>query len=100
MNASARPSRSRPRQTGRRCGCCSAAGHPAVGPYRAALNADGIPLLQLEVDDVHAEHARLKAAGVRFTAPPMNVGEVDMAIFDDTVGNLVQIMSPAAPASP
>lgn len=69
------------------------AGHPAVAPYRDALVADGIPLLQLEVDDVHAEHERLVAAGVTFTVAPMDAGTVDMAVFDDTVGNLVQIVS-------
>ncbi|QCU78255.1 VOC family protein [Citricoccus sp. SGAir0253] len=69
------------------------AGHPAVGPYREAIVADGIPLLQLEVDDVRAEAERLRAAGVRFTQEPMEAGPVTVAVFDDTVGNLVQIVS-------
>lgn len=42
------------------------AGHPAAGPYRDALAADGIPLASFSVGDVHAEHARLTALGVRF----------------------------------
>ena len=68
------------------------AGHPAVKPYRDALLADGIPLAQFAVDDVEAEHARLSALGVRFTQPPTDVGTAVLAVFDDTCGNLVQIV--------
>jgi catechol 2,3-dioxygenase-like lactoylglutathione lyase family enzyme len=68
------------------------AGHPAVAPYRAALVEDGIPLAQLAVDDVHAEHERLTQHGVVFTQPPTDLGGVTMAVFDDTCGNLIQIV--------
>jgi len=40
--------------------------HPAVGPYREAIRADGIPMAQFAVDDVAAEHERLTALGVEF----------------------------------
>lgn len=65
--------------------------HPAAKPFKSALVADGIPCTQFRVDDVHAEHARLSAAGVRFTQPPTPMGPVTTAVFDDTCGNLVQI---------
>jgi catechol 2,3-dioxygenase-like lactoylglutathione lyase family enzyme len=71
------------------------AGHPAVAPYREALVADGIPLAQFAVDDVHAEFERLRALGVRFTQEPLSMGPVTTAVFDDTCGNLVQIGGPA-----
>lgn len=67
--------------------------HPAVGPYRDALLADGIPLTQFAVDDVHAEYERLVAAGVTFTQPPTRMGPVTTAVFDDTCGNLIQLAS-------
>ena len=67
-------------------------GHPAVAPYRDALVADGIPLAQFLVDDVQAEHDRLTQDGVVFTQPPTDLGEVTMAVFDDTCGNLIQIV--------
>ncbi len=66
-------------------------GHPAAKPFKAALVADGIPYTSFAVDDVHAEHARLAAAGVRFTQPPVAMGPVSTAVFDDTCGNLIQI---------
>ncbi|MFF4537028.1 VOC family protein [Streptomyces aureus] len=67
------------------------AGHPAVKPYRDALVQDGIPLAQFAVDDVHAEYARLRALGVRFTQEPLEMGPVTTAVLDDTCGNLIQI---------
>ncbi len=69
------------------------AGHPAVRPYREALVADGIPLVQFAVADVAAEYERLRGLGVTFTQPPLDIGTAVMAVFDDTCGNLVQIIT-------
>ncbi len=66
--------------------------HPAAGPFKDALVADGIPFTSFMVDDVHAQHARLEALGVRFTQPPATMGPVTLAVLDDTCGNLIQIM--------
>jgi catechol 2,3-dioxygenase-like lactoylglutathione lyase family enzyme len=66
--------------------------HPAARPWKAALVADGIPYTSFAVSDVHTEHARLSAAGVRFTQPPTAMGPVTTAVLDDTCGNLIQIM--------
>lgn len=68
-------------------------GHPAVGPFKAALVGDGIPFTSFAVDDVHAEYERLRSAGVRFTQEPLDTGAVMTAVFDDTCGNLLQIAS-------
>jgi hypothetical protein len=48
---------------------------------------------RLTVDDVRAEYERLRAAGVRFTQEPAEMGPVTTAVFDDTCGNLIQIAS-------
>ncbi|MGY2262703.1 VOC family protein [Pseudomonas sp. SDO55104_S430] len=66
--------------------------HPAAKPFKAAVKQDGIPFTSFGVEDVHAEYARLCAAGVRFTQPPTAMGPVTTAVFDDTCGNLIQIM--------
>lgn len=67
------------------------ASHPAVEPYRRALVEDGIPAAMFFCEDVYAETARLKTAGVTFTQEPMTMGPVTTAVFDDTCGNLIQI---------
>lgn len=65
--------------------------HPAVRPYKEALLADGIPAASFAVTDVAAEHERLEARGVVFTQPPLDLGPVVTAVFDDTCGNLIQL---------
>jgi catechol 2,3-dioxygenase-like lactoylglutathione lyase family enzyme len=66
-------------------------GHPAVGPYKAALVQDGIPAASFAVDDVRAEYERLRGLGVTFTQEPQEMGPVTTAVLDDTCGNLIQI---------
>jgi catechol 2,3-dioxygenase-like lactoylglutathione lyase family enzyme len=65
--------------------------HPAAKPFKQALVEDGIPYTSFAVDDVAAEHERLVGLGVRFTQPPIDMGAVTTAVFDDTCGNLIQI---------
>ncbi len=59
--------------------------------FKQALVEDGIPFTSFDVEDVNAEYQRLVAAGVRFTQPPVEMGPVITAVFDDTCGNLIQI---------
>ena len=66
--------------------------HPAVTPYKNALVEDGIPATSFQVDDVDAEFERLKDIGVKFTQEPTDAGPVRMAVFDDTCGNLIQLV--------
>ena len=65
--------------------------HPAARPFKEALVEDGIPYTSFAVDDVAAEYERLVGLGVEFTQPPIDMGPVTTAVFDDTCGNLIQI---------
>jgi catechol 2,3-dioxygenase-like lactoylglutathione lyase family enzyme len=65
--------------------------HPAAGPFKEALVADGIPFTSFGVEDVKAEFSRLRDRGVRFTQEPLEMGPVTTAVFDDSCGNLIQI---------
>lgn len=67
-------------------------GHPAAGPFKEALIRDGIPFTSFAVDDVTKEYERLRELGVTFTQEPTNMGTVTAAVFDDTCGNLIQIV--------
>jgi catechol 2,3-dioxygenase-like lactoylglutathione lyase family enzyme len=67
--------------------------HPAAKVFKQALAEDGIPFNSFGVEDAVAETARLKALGVVFVQEPTSQGPVTTAIFDDTVGNLIQIAS-------
>ena len=65
--------------------------YPAMQALKQSLVRDGIPITAFEVDDVHAEYARMKNLGVEFTMEPTNMGTTTVAILDDTCGNLIQI---------
>jgi catechol 2,3-dioxygenase-like lactoylglutathione lyase family enzyme len=67
--------------------------HPAAKPFKKALVSDGVPFTSFAVDDVGTEFARLQARSVRFTQEPTKADGVTTAVFDDTCGNLIQIVS-------
>jgi catechol 2,3-dioxygenase-like lactoylglutathione lyase family enzyme len=70
-------------------------GHPAAKPFKDALVEDGIPFTSFAVDDIQAEFERLRSKGVVFTQEPTEMGPITMAVFDDTCGNLIQIVQMA-----
>ncbi|MEU1007935.1 VOC family protein [Streptomyces sp. NPDC088810] len=67
---------------------------PIAEPYRRALYEAGLPCIVFSVDDIRAEYERLSGLGVRFTHPPQEQGPMLAAVFDDSVGNLVQLVQP------
>lgn len=69
--------------------------NPAVPAreFQQSLFNEGIPATMFTVDDVSAEYARLSSLGVRFTSEPTDMGGFHTAIFDDTCGNLIMIVS-------
>ena len=66
--------------------------HPAARTYQESICADGIPAASFEVDDIQGEYERMKSLDVRFTMEPTETNSVIIAIFDDTCGNLIQIV--------
>lgn len=67
--------------------------HPAARSFQDSIRQDGIPFTQFYVDDVRAEFDRLRALGVTFTMEPTDVGPSVIAVFDDTCGNLIQLVA-------
>lgn len=66
--------------------------YPAAAEFQAKLTEDGIPWTSFRVDSVEAEHKRLTEKGVTFTQAPTKAGDVTLATFNDTCGNLIQII--------
>jgi hypothetical protein len=69
--------------------------HPTARPFKEALVNNGIPYTSFAVEDVNAEHERLRALGVRFTQEPAQMGPTTTAVLNDTCGNLIQTASMA-----
>jgi catechol 2,3-dioxygenase-like lactoylglutathione lyase family enzyme len=66
--------------------------HPAKRAFKDALVAEGIPAAMFRVDDLHTEYQRLTELGIKFSGKPQDAGKYRVAIFDDTCGNLVQLI--------
>ncbi|WP_050183623.1 VOC family protein [Domibacillus robiginosus] len=66
--------------------------HPAAQEYQKSIFAEGIPATMFGVANIHKEYERLLENGVKFTMEPTKAGEVTIAVFDDTCGNLIQLI--------
>ena len=65
--------------------------NPVSQAYQKGLFEQGIPAASFGVTDIRAEYEKLKSLGVAFTMEPTEMGNVTIAVFDDTCGNLVQL---------
>jgi catechol 2,3-dioxygenase-like lactoylglutathione lyase family enzyme len=69
-------------------------GFPPARSFQQALFAAGIPATAFIAADVAAEYARLQARGVRFRSEPQAMGPIIAAVFEDTCGNLINLVQP------
>jgi len=66
--------------------------HPEGRAFYEALYKQKTPAMIFDSDDVDAEYEKLKNLGVTFVVPPTIMGPVKFAMFDDTCGNIIQIV--------
>jgi hypothetical protein len=64
--------------------------------YQDALFAAGIPATAFLTKDIAAEYCRLKALGVNFRGEPKSMGPVTVVLFEDSCGNLINLVEPTA----
>jgi catechol 2,3-dioxygenase-like lactoylglutathione lyase family enzyme len=69
-------------------------GFPPAKTYQKALFDAGIPATAFLTSDIENEYERLKAAGVTFRGEPANMGPIIGVIFEDTCGNLINLVQP------
>lgn len=64
----------------------------AAQDYQNNLMQQGIPATMFGAEDIDKEYERLKSHGVEFTMEPTAAGDMKLAIFNDTCGNLIQLI--------
>jgi len=69
-------------------------GFPPAKVYQKALFDAGIPAIALITQDIQADYERLLGSGVVFRGPPKNEGMIITAVFEDTCGNLINLVQP------
>jgi len=67
-------------------------GFPPARTYQQALFEAGIPLTAFNVDDIQQEYERMEKLGVTFKTKPTPMGPATIAVFEDTCGNLIQLI--------
>jgi len=64
--------------------------------YQKALFAAGIPATAFVTNDIHTDYRGLKALGVSFRGEPKSMGPIIAVLFEDTCGNLINLVQPTA----
>jgi catechol 2,3-dioxygenase-like lactoylglutathione lyase family enzyme len=68
---------------------------PPAREYQKALFAARIPATAFVTTDIQSDFERLQSAGVVFRGEPTEMGPVTAVVFEDTCGNLIQLVEPA-----
>lgn len=69
---------------------------PPARVYQKALFDAGIPATAFISTDIQAEYKRLKQLGVIFYGEPEKMGIITSVLFEDTCGNLINLVQPTA----
>jgi catechol 2,3-dioxygenase-like lactoylglutathione lyase family enzyme len=70
-------------------------GFPPARTYQKALFDAGIPHTAFLTSDIQGEFQRLKERGVTFRGEPVNMGAITAVLFEDTCGNLINLVQPS-----
>jgi hypothetical protein len=68
---------------------------PPARAYQKELFNAGIPATAFTTKDLQTEYALLKERGVKFRSEPRSMGIISTAVFEDTCGNLINLVQPA-----
>jgi catechol 2,3-dioxygenase-like lactoylglutathione lyase family enzyme len=69
-------------------------GFPQAREYQKALFEAGTPLIAFRTDDIDTEYKQLKSRGVTFRGEPQIIGPIKAVLFEDTCGNLINLVQP------
>lgn len=71
-------------------------GFPPAVTFQRALFEAGIPATAFISRNVAKEYDHLKKRGVRFRGEPAQMGPITAVLFEDTCGNLINLVQPEA----
>ena len=67
-------------------------GIPEARVFQKALYEHGIPYTAFRTNDIDGEYQRLKDKGVIFRGKPEVMGPIKSVLFEDTCGNLINLV--------
>jgi catechol 2,3-dioxygenase-like lactoylglutathione lyase family enzyme len=69
---------------------------PPARAWQKSLFDAGIPATAFISKDIDAEFKRLAGRGVKFRGEPQQMGPVKVVLFEDSCGNLINLVQPQA----
>jgi catechol 2,3-dioxygenase-like lactoylglutathione lyase family enzyme len=69
-------------------------GFPPAREYQKAAFQAGIPATAFLTKDISAEYLRLQGLGVVFRGVPQTMGPITAVLFEDTCGNVINLVQP------
>ncbi len=69
-------------------------GFPQAREFQKALYEAGTPWTAFRTDDIDKEYQQLKGRGVIFRGEPQVMGPIKAVLFEDTCGNLINLVQP------
>ncbi|MGH9747976.1 MAG: VOC family protein [Candidatus Acidiferrales bacterium] len=69
-------------------------GFAPAAAYQKALFDAGIPATAFLTSNIQSEYQRLRSLGVMFRGEPKNMGPITAVLFEDTCGNLINLVQP------
>jgi predicted enzyme related to lactoylglutathione lyase len=70
-------------------------GFPPARAYQKALFEAGIPFTAFITSDIQKEYQQLTERGVAFRSEPITMGLITSVVFEDTCGNLINLVQPS-----
>ncbi|MBS1965079.1 MAG: VOC family protein [Chloroflexi bacterium SZAS-1] len=67
---------------------------PPAKAYQKAMFDAGIPAMALISSDIQSDYQQLKERGVVFRGEPKSMGVISAVVFEDTCGNLINLVQP------
>jgi catechol 2,3-dioxygenase-like lactoylglutathione lyase family enzyme len=68
---------------------------PPAQVFQKACFEAGIPATAFLTSDIQTEFLRLKKLGVVFRGEPTSMGTITAVVFEDTCGNLINLVQPS-----
>ena len=69
---------------------------PPARAWQKALYDAGIPATAMITKDIATEYQKLATRGVKFRTEPVQQGPIITVLFEDTCGNLINLVQPPA----
>ena len=67
---------------------------PPAEEYQKALFNAGLPMIAITTTDIQRDYQKMVGRGIVFRGKPQQFGPINSVLFEDTCGNLINLVQP------